>query len=223
MAASQANVIIRALRAFRGMPRAEQVFTAMAGTAVTGAAVAIGPMMLMADDGVEQAPQSQVVVESGMPEEASRRALVEGIVDLLASCRAIIGEHDSAVGGGASSISMWLGDVEDIGVVNLVEIMTIGHNALLQTLTVYIAPDGPPDAPAPAWLTYADDPVPAWRSTPGLSASVIATGVTELRVSRSPETGGSATVRLGLTWASGMSDDSKETVLAVTLPSFQGR
>ena len=223
MAASQANLIIRALRAFRAMPRVEQAFTAMAGTAVTGAGIAFGPMMLMADDSVEQAPQSQVIVESGMPEEANRRALVEGIVTLLASCRTIIGEHDSVIGGGSSSISMWQGDVEDIGVVNLVEIMTIGHNGLLQTLTVYIAPDGPPDAPAPVWLTYADDPVPAWRTTPGLSASVIATGVTELRVSRSPEAGGSATVRLGLTWASGMADATEETVLAVTLPSFQGR
>lgn len=211
------------IKAFRTMPRGEQIFTALSGTAITGAGVALGPMMLMADDGVEQAPPSIVIVESGMPAEPELRALIDGVVAMLGSCRAIIGEHDGAVEGGVSSISLWQADLDDVGVVNLTEIMTIGHNKLLETLTVFTAPDGPPDAPAPRWLTYADDPVPAWRKTPGARASVIATGVTALRVSRSPEAGGSATVRLGLTWGPEMSDATEETVLAITLPAFQGR
>jgi len=220
---SQANWIAKTLKAFKAMPRAEQAFTLMAGTAVTGAGVALGPMMLMADDGVEQAPQSIVIVESGMPGDPDQRALIEGIVAMFASCKAIIGEHDAMTGGGSSSISLWQADADDIGAVNLTEIMSVGHNGLLQTLMVFTAPDGPPDAPAPTWLTYADDPLSAWRSTPGSIASVIATGVTELRVSRSPEAGGSATVRLGLTWAPEISDATEETVLAITLPAFQGR
>ena len=217
------NLMLRAFKAFRAMPRGEQVFSALAGSAVTGASIALGPMMLMADDGIEQAPPSRVIVESGMPEDPGQRALIDGIVAMLASCRAIIGEHDASAGSGPASISLWRADVEDLGVVNLTEILTIGHNTLLQTLIVYSAPDGPPDAPAPVWLTYADDPVSAWRTTPGAIAGVIATGVTDLRVSRSPETGGSATVRLGLTWGRGISDATEETVLAITLPAFQGR
>lgn len=205
------------------LPRGEQAFAAMAGTAVTGAGVALGPMVLMADDGVEQAPPSRVHVESGLPDDPDRRVLIEGVVAMLGTCRAIIGDHDAGAGGGSSSISLWQADVEDPGMVNLTEIMTIGHNTLLQTLTVYTAPDGPPDAPAPGWLTYADDPVSAWRTTPGAIAGVIVTGVRDLRVSRSPEAGGSATVRLGLTWCAGMSDATEETVLAITLPAFQGR
>ncbi|MCB9849054.1 MAG: hypothetical protein H6814_11660 [Phycisphaeraceae bacterium] len=212
-----------ALKSFLAMPRAEQAFTLVAGTAVTGAGIALGPMMLMADDGVEAAPQSQVIVESGIPQDPGRRAVVDGMVQLFASCRAIIGEHDSEGSRDAGSITLWQQDLQDPGVVNLTEILSVGHNKLLETLLVFTAPDGPPDAPAPSWLLYSDDPITSWRETPGVSASVIATGVTDLWVSRSPEPGGSATVRLGLTWAGGMSEDREETVLAITLPSFQGR
>ena len=222
MAASQPNIIRRAFEAFRAMPRAEQAFTVMAGTAVAGAGVAIGPMTLRADDGVEQAPESRVVVESGMPQDAGQAALVEGVALLFRSCRAIVGEHDSAQGG-CSSITFWQADAEDTGVVNLTEVLTLGHNSLLETLTVFTAPDGPPDAPAPGWLLYSDEPVAAWRQTPGAIASVIATGVQEMRVSRSPEAGGSVTARVRLTWAPGMSDATEETVLAITMPAFQGR
>jgi len=222
VAGSQANIFRRALQAFKAMPRAEQAFTVMAGTAITGAGVALGPMTLRADDGAQQAPESRVIVESGMPEDEAQATLVAGLVSMFRSCKAIVGERDSAAGG-AASVTFWQADAEDPGAVNLTEIMTVAHNKLLQTMTVFMAPDGPPDAPAPRWLIYSDDPAQSWRTTPGASASVIASGVQEMRVSRSPEPGGSATVRVRLTWAPGMSDATEETVLAITMPAFQGR
>lgn len=217
------NLVTGALRSFLAMPRAEQVFALLAGAAVTGAGVALGPMMLMAADKEPPPPPSQVVVESGIPSDPERLALIEALTRMLSTCKAIVGEHDSTTDGAPSSITLWQQDTEDAGTVNLTEVLTISHNSLLQTLTAFTAPDGPPDAPAPSWLTYADEPVAAWREIPGAIAVVIATGVTDLRVSRAPEAGGSATVRLGLTWGAGMSDAEEETVLAITLPSFQGR
>ncbi len=222
VATSQPNILRRTIKAFNAMPRAEQAFTLMAGTAFVGAGVALGPMALRADDGAGEAPETRVIVESGMPQDADQAALVEGIAQVFRSCKAIIGER-AGVGNASASITMWQADVEDIGSVNLTEILTVGHNTLLQTMTVFMAPDGPPDAPAPRWLIYSDDPSKSWRTTPGATASVIATGVQEMRVSRSSEPGGSATVRVGLTWAPGMSDATEETVLAITMPAFQGR
>jgi len=217
----QTNTIARFWRVFRSLPKGEQALTVCA-TSVAVAGVSLGPMALRADDD-RPAPPSQATVESGMPEGAERRILVDGLVELLRSCRAIIGERDGDRGDAAASITLWHNDGTEPGVVNLSEVLTVGHSKLLQTLVVYSAPRELSWAPAPAELTYADDPVRIWKETPEASASVIATGVADLRVSRSPETGGSATVRLRLTWAAGMSDSTEETVLAVTLPSFQGR
>lgn len=178
-----------------------------------GVAAAVGgvvvPAAIVASmDGSDKVDQNAPLV---MPAEPADRTVFIGLRELVLGGGLVLSVHE----GGAQPawVAFWTSDEYEPGVVNESEIMVVAHNPLLQTVSVYSAPDRTPENNPPIPFSFAASGglLSSVRARSDIDARVVATGVAEMTLAWSGSIERDGQLTVALIWAPKLADSSQET------------
>lgn len=146
-----------------------------------------------------------------MPEAPEDRTVFLGLRELVLGAGLVLSVHEGGAGQPAWA-AFWTEDAYEPGVVNESEILVLAHNPLLQTVSVFSAPDRTTENNAPIPFSFAagDGLLSSLRARSDIDARVIATGIAEMTLAWSGSIKRDGQLTVALIWAPKLADSSQE-------------